>query len=262
MKKDYLDFAVEVAQEAGRIIRENFQLGMKKEWKADNSPLTVTDIAVNDLVIKRVAETYPNHAVLGEESSSDEMASYLWVVDPVDGTIPFSHGVPTFVFSLALVVDGVPQVGVVYDVMFERLLSAVKGQGATMNGKPLLVNSAENLRHTVINIDGPWAGSGATGVEFYELPKLLDKSGAKLTKFSCMAYGGVMVALGEFSAAICNGHFPWDIAALKVIIEEAGGRVTNLRGDEQPYNQETFGAIMSNGKVHDQVVELTKQTIK
>lgn len=261
MHKLYLDFAKSIAREAGDIMRANFQLGMHKEWKEDNSPLTATDIAINDLVIKKVAEAYPDHAVLGEEASSEHSASHLWVVDPVDGTIPFSHGVPTFAFSLALVINGEPQVGVVYDVMSDRLLSGEKGKGAFLNDDPLSVSVAESLKHTVVGVDGPWAGTGATGVNFYDIPRLIDQAGAKIIKPSCMVYCGIMVALGEFSAAILNGHFPWDVAALKVIIEEAGGKVTNLRGEEQPYDKETFGAILSNSKVHQQMVAIASQTL-
>jgi inositol-phosphate phosphatase / L-galactose 1-phosphate phosphatase / histidinol-phosphatase len=118
VEKDYLYFAIKIAKEAGDIMRAHFSLGMKKEWKEDNSPLTITDTAINELVIQKVKESFPEHGVLGEEASLETTdATHIWVVDPVDGTIPFSHGVPTFAFSLALVVDGVPQLGVVFDVM-------------------------------------------------------------------------------------------------------------------------------------------------
>jgi len=258
-----LQFAISLAQEAGEIMRQNFHLGMKKEWKeADNSPLTSTDIAINNLVIERVKMAYPDHGVLGEEASFPSSSQHVWVVDPVDGTIPFSYGVPTFVFSLALVVDGAPQVGVIYDAMLDRLLSAEKGSGAFLNDKPTQVSSLETLNRTTLNIDGPWTGPGAASAKFFALLEPLDTEGAYLTKFSCMGYGGAMVGIGEYSAALCNGKFPWDIAALKVIIEEAGGTVTDLHGEEQRYDQPIFGAIISNGKVHQQLVNITQKSLQ
>jgi len=258
---DYLPFAISVAKEAGQIMRQHFQLGMKKEWKADHSPLTLTDVAVNKLVIDRVKVTHPDHGVLGEEASLPTTSKHLWVVDPIDGTIPFSHGVATFTFSLALVVDGAPQVGVLYDPISERLLSAEKGRGAFLNGQPTRVSDQTELAHSVINIDGPWTEKGAASLNFFNLLEPLDQQKALLTKFSCMSYGGLLVAMGEYSAALCNGKFPWDIAALKVIVEEAGGTVTDLNGNDQRYDQELYGAIISNGKVHPQLLEIVTQAL-
>lgn len=257
----YKEFAVTIAKEAGDIMRQNFSSGMKKDWKEDNSPLTATDIAINALVIERVVNQFPEHAVLGEEDSTEaiEGKSHVWVVDPVDGTIPFSHGVPTFAFSLALVVDGESVLGVVYDPILDRLFVAEKGKGATMNGEQIHVNTQDLLPHSVMNIDGPWSKTGAAEVNFFALPQALHEEKVKITKFSCMVYGGLLVALGEYGAAICSGKYPWDIAALKVIIEEAGGKVTNLRGEEQRYDRPLFGAIMSNGLLHDRVVEIVKE---
>ena len=106
MKKER-DFAVDLAKQAGAVMRANFSPGMKKEWKEDRSPLTVTDTAINRMVIAAVQKTFPEHSVLGEEESTwkegDEM---VWVCDPVDGTIPFSHGIPLSMFALALVRNG------------------------------------------------------------------------------------------------------------------------------------------------------------
>jgi len=251
----YLSFAIDLAQQAGDIMRHNFHGNMKKEWKEDDSPLTVTDTTINNLVIDQVKAQYPGHAILGEEASfSIEGADYVWVVDPVDGTIPFSHGVPTFVFSLALTYKGESIVGVVYDPIMNRLLHAEKDKGAFLNGQPLHVSTSGTLAHTVLNIDGPQSEEFPVD----HMPKKIHEVKGRITKFSCLAYGGMMVALGEYSAAICTGWLPWDIAALKVIVEEAGGKVTSLYGEEQAYNKNIKGALISNGLVHDEVLHLLK----
>jgi len=103
----YEQFAKDVAKQAGKIMMENFKLGMHKEWKSDNSPVTETDLRINKLLIEGVKKYFPEHSVLGEEESNfvgDR--KMVWVCDPLDGTLPFSHGVPIFTFSLALVDDG------------------------------------------------------------------------------------------------------------------------------------------------------------
>ena len=106
---NFIQFAESIARESGAIIRQNFSLGMTREWKGDGSPLTETDRRINRLVIEKVAGYFPGHSVLGEEESTSEILNeFTWVCDPVDGTIPFSHGVPTSVFSLGLCRNGEP----------------------------------------------------------------------------------------------------------------------------------------------------------
>src|SRR4030042_6237309 len=102
------DFAIAIAKEAGEIIRKNFTLGMKKEWKGDEGPVTETDYRINTILVERVQKELSQYGVLGEEESYNEKAANLWVCDPVDGTIAFSHGIPISTFSLALVQGGEP----------------------------------------------------------------------------------------------------------------------------------------------------------
>src|SRR3989338_9591130 len=119
-----LDFAAGLAREAGEIMRQNFALGMKKEWKEDDSPITVTDIRINSLVLEAIQKKYPAHSFVGEEGSRIIESEYVWVCGPVDGTVPFSHGYPIFMFSLALVKNGMPIAGVLYDPILKRMFYA------------------------------------------------------------------------------------------------------------------------------------------
>jgi len=249
----YLEFAIDLAKEAGAIMLENFKLGMKKEFKADNSPLTVTDTTINDLVIERVKSAYPGHVVLGEEANFPvDGSEYVWVVDPVDGTAPFSHGVPCFAFSLALTYKGESIVGVVNDPVMGRLLWAEKGKSAFMNGQPIKVSDSPNLAHTMLNIDGPRDDAYPED----HIRVMINERKGRITKLSSLVYGGMLVALGEYVAETSSGWYPWDIAALKVIVEEAGGKVTGLHGEEQLYDRKIQGALISNGLVHDEVLSL------
>jgi len=256
---EHLDFALKIAKKAGKIMRSNFKIGMTKVWKDDHSPLTATDLAINKLVIDSVKKTFPNHSVIAEEGSLDiKGKEYIWVCDPVDGTLPFSHGVPTAAFSLALTKNGESILGVVCDPFMNRLLYAEKGKGAFMNGNPINVSTNTTLAHTALNVDGP---INDNYYSLSSLPKLLDIEKAKITKFSSLVYGGMLVALGEYSGAVCTGKYPWDIAALKVIVEEAGGKVTNIYGKDQLYNQQLEGALITNGLIHDRLLQLVSESL-
>jgi fructose-1,6-bisphosphatase/inositol monophosphatase family enzyme len=252
------ELALTLAKQAGKIIKDNFSLGMKKEWKEDNTPLTITDTEINKLVIKLVKQNFKNHSIIGEEESDyREEHEYCWVCDPVDGTIPFSHGVPTCVFSLALVHKGKPILGVVYDPFMDRMFFAEKGKGATLNGKKIKVSSESDIKKKVIGIC-TWSQSK---YPLFRTRKELDKRYVHVMNVSSITYMGALVANGEFIATIFSGDKPHDTAALKIIVEEAGGKVTDLFGNEQRYDREIKGHIISNSLVHQELVNLTRSEL-
>ena len=138
--KELRRFAISIAKDAGEIMLEYFYSGnFEIEYKEDKTPVTIADKKINQLVIDAVAETYPKYAVQGEEGVVIKDSNYVWVCDPIDGTVPFSKQIPIAAFSLALVYDGKPIIGVVYDPFGERLISAVQGNGAMLNDKKYLL---------------------------------------------------------------------------------------------------------------------------
>ncbi len=248
---DYKDFAVGLAKKAGREIKKNFVYGMKKEWKDNNTPITKTDIAVNKMVIREVKKYFPNHGILGEEESYGvEGREYLWVCDPVDGTVPFSHGMPICTFSLGLVKNGQPLLGVVYDPFMDRLYFAQKGKGAFLNGKRIRVSKA-GMEKGVVNWEWTFTKS-----EFKaQYPKTF---GLSLCSF---VYGGMLVASGEIAASLYSWTYAHDGAAIKVIVEEAGGKATDVYGKSQRYDGRIKGCLVSNGKVHNEIIMLLKKLL-
>ena len=256
------DFAISLARKAGGIIRENFLLGMKKEWKADNTPLTATDLRINQMAIDEINREFPGHSVLAEEGSAlVENAEYTWVCDPVDGTIPFSHGLPLSTFGLALVKDGQPILGVVYDPFMDRMYFAEKGKGAYLNDKLIHVSTANVLKNTVCGFEG------SSSSKYTAVPVMVElfKEGAKPFKIYSFMYVSMMVACGEF----VGSYYPWDKAhdgaTVKIIVEEAGGKVTDIDGNEQRYDQPIKGCLASNGILHDKFLEVIRraqQTVK
>lgn len=257
MSDRYLTFAVDLAKQAGAIIRKNFMLGMKREWKKDLSPLTETDKTINALVIKAVKQRYPEHGIIAEEGSDHNGEEYVWVCDPVDGTIPFSHGIPTCVFSLALVHDGKPILGAAYDPFMDRMYQAEDGKGARINKTPLYVSSRDVFEQSMVGMEAWESWNKMHGVDPSAVMDGFSAHGkVYVVRLGSIVYQTMQVANGEFVASLFPFQSPWDAAASKVIVEEAGGRFTDLQGNDQRYDGPINGFIASNGLLHDELVRI------
>ena len=254
----YLKFAKEIALEAGNIMLKYYN-GGESHYKEDNTIVTIADKEINDYLIERVKIEFPEHSVDGEESDFGD-TRYKWICDPIDGTAMYARHIPTCVFSLALVVDGTPLVAVVYDPFNKDLYSAVKGQGAYKNEIPIKVNNDDfdNMK-SIINLD-TWPFWAYDMTEAYnEINKYTYSLSLGSVARACMC-----VASGEFVAAVFpGGHDKYcDVAAAKLIIEEAGGVVTNLFGYDQRYDQDIKGVIASNKVVYNKILEIVSKYVK
>lgn len=253
-----IELAKSIAHEAGQIMRKNFtenmNFPMDTEWKDDNTPVTTTDLVINALVLEKVSQYFPEHSILSEEGSLEKQSDYVWVCDPVDGTVAFAKHIPTSVFSIALTYKGEVILGVVLDPFLDRLFYAEKGKGAFLNDEPIRVSKAQNLENQVVGIY-LWSDKVPSIGKISE--RLLEQK-ARLLDVCSTTYMGCLVASGEFVSTITIGKKPHDSASLKIIIEEAGGKVTSILGTDQLYNQEVNGHISSNGFLHKQLVEIIK----
>ena len=240
------------------IALEYFGFEVENEYKEDNTPLTKADTEINDLVIKRVNEAYPEHSIYGEEKSDIKIRSkYIWVCDPIDGTMAFACGLPIFVFSIALVdqTNGLPVLGLINDPVMKNMYWAYKDGGAYRNGKKLSVLNCATLKNTYLS-----TGASGRTLGFSNLPliKTLSEKKCAVMKFPSFIYGAIQVANGKYIGAVFykgDGH---DVAALKIITEEAGGKVTDLNGEERRYDQDGLGCVVSNGIVHNDLLEIVR----
>lgn len=255
--EQYLTFAKEIAQKAAEITKSYFGFEVKKEMKIDSTPVTQADREINKLVIERVNATFPEHGVFGEEESSLKKDSrYIWMCDPIDGTIPFLCGLPMFTFSLALVdrEDGQPIVGVVNDPMAGNMYWAVKNSGAYRNGVRIHVNKESVLKHSYLNVEG----GGIPGYSKIRVLELLKSKGAKAFKLMSFIYGAIQIANGKFASSIFLGPEGYEVATLKIITEEAGGVATDLVGNGRRYDMDGLGFVISNGLVHEELLNMLK----
>ena len=258
MEQEYLEFAKDVAKNAGEIMLKYFNVNNDATYKDDKTIVTLADKEINSYLIERVKDKYPDHSVDGEEEMFGE-SEYVWVCDPVDGTAMYARHIPVAVFSLALVVNGSPIVGLVYDVFTDNFYTAIKGKGAYKNDKQIKVNDVDlgDIRG-VANFD-MWSNAP---YNIYDTIKELGKETYFVSLGSAIR-ACMCVASGEFQFTIFPGttHKNCDIAAAKVIVEEAGGRVTDLFGEEQRYDTDINGAIVSNGIVHNRVIDTIKRCV-
>ena len=259
MNETYLEFAKEIASYAKEIMIKYFKEDNNSSYKSDKTIVTIADTLINDYLIKRVKEDFPTHSVDGEEDKFGN-SDYVWVCDPIDGTAMYARHIPTATFSLALVVSGEPIIGVVYDPFTDNVYTAVKGNGAYKNDIKIKVNDIKlDDMKSVANYD-MWPSSN---YNIYDTVKELGKK-TYFVSIGSIVRACMCVASGEFTLAIFPGttHKNCDVAAAKIIVEEAGGKVTDLFGKDQRYDNDINGAVISNNLVHQEVISLLKKNLK
>ncbi|MEX2014444.1 MAG: inositol monophosphatase [Candidatus Saccharimonadales bacterium] len=249
--KSEMAFAREMAADAGDIMKKYFRSkDINTEWKADHTPLTIADQKINDLLIERVEKHYPDHGVIGEESSYMEERDMVWVVDPIDGTAPYSLGIPTSTFCLALVdrSDGQPVIAVVYDPFLDHLYTAISGQGAYLNDSRIKTSDTKDFHHSYLAVNA-FAKKVEDGKVLIRPGRLMERirhehSGKFLT-FQSHVYTAMKVASGELVGSILAFGSPWDAAAASLIVQEAGGKATDLNGKKRRYDEFANGTVVA-----------------
>lgn len=257
MYKEYLEFAKEIALYAGNVMMEFYNDDIDLNYKEDKTVVTHVDKTINSYLIEKVKEKYSSHSVNGEEENYNGGSEYTWVCDPLDGTGMYVNHIPVFVFSLALVHNGNPIVGVVYNANEDKMYSSIKGEGAYCNGNRIFVNKKRlgdlgyKTNIEIFNNDI---------IEEVSLIKEL-KNSSKISSIGSVARSCMAIATGDFSCDIFPGtkHGNCDLAASYLIVTEAGGKVTNLYGEEQRYDTDIKGAIVTNGISHDQILEVVEK---
>lgn len=249
--------AAEAVLQAGKIQRARFGQDVRIEKKGPIDLVTQVDIEVETMFRAMISERYPDHSVLAEElegdNSSTDIPEYCWVFDPIDGTVNYAHGLPIFCASLALEIDGKAMVAAVYDPIREELFMAERGQGARLNGIPLQVSGAETVLDSMLCTGFPY-DVHQTVNEVVGLFGDFVAQARAVRRLGSAALDLCYVAAGRFDGFWEQRLRPWDMAAGALLIEEAGGRVTDMQG--HPFSSRTGSIIASNSRVHDEMVEI------
>ena len=258
--EEYLEFAKRIAHYAGDVMKDYFYKDQGVTYKEDRTPVTVADKMINQYLIDEVKKTYPTHKVIGEELSFKNESDYVWVCDPIDGTSMFTRHIPVSVFSLALVIDGVPYVGVVYDSFLDEMYYAIKGEGAYCNDKKISVN---NKRMGELGCSIDYCMWNNAKYDTLDIVKEI-RSSVKTCSSGSVAHGCMMVANGKISGEIFPGtsHGNCDVAASKLIVEEAGGITSNIHGENQRYDEDIDGFVATNREVNEELIKKLKRLYK
>jgi histidinol-phosphatase len=243
-----LIFALDLADLADAITVERFQAeDLVVETKPDLSPVTEADRAVERVLRKRIGEERPGHGVVGEELGADGNGSARWIIDPIDGTKNYLRGLPVWGTLVALEREGQVEVGVVSAPALHRRWWAARGQGAFVNARRIRVSGVADLSDAVLSYASllSWEQHGL-GEQFLTLAR-----GFWRTRGFGDFWGHMLVAEGAADVAIEPEVELWDLAAPQVIVEEAGGRFTDLSGTPTPAGR---SVVSSNGLLHDRVL--------
>lgn len=246
-----------MARDAGQILVKHQGQSLQVLSKGDINLVTEADLAAEKLITDRIRSYYPRHAILAEESGASDHteAEWKWIIDPLDGTTNYAHGYPCYCVSIAAEHEGKIEIGVVYDPVRDEMFAAERGQGATLNDRTIRVSDVDQLNSAMVCTGFPYdvrerPNFARHFIEFTMRSQAVRRDGSAALDLA-------FVACGRFDGFWEDGLNPWDTAAGIILIEEAGGQVTNYRG--APLDIYQPEVLASNGLIHESMMNvLTK----
>jgi len=260
MEMDYLSIAVQAARTAGEIQRERLWDDNSVDFKGEKNLVTEVDRLSEDVIVRQLRAACPACDVLAEESGALDTGSALrWIIDPLDGTTNYAHGFPWFAVSIALEVSGVIHMGVVYHPMMDELFTCVRGQGAWLNGEKITVSSRQPLKNCLLATGFPYDRTRSNENNFDNFFHF------QLAARAVRRAGAAALDLAYVAAGRLDGFWecklsPWDVAAGMLLVEEAGGTVTNHAGEPYPITDHRI--LASNGRIHQEMLQILSSNSK
>jgi myo-inositol-1(or 4)-monophosphatase len=253
----YLATAIEAVVRAGDVQLSRFGTDVHINKKGAIDLVTEIDLQIEREFRQMIGERFPDHVVLGEEfelrGDREATSAYCWVFDPVDGTTNYAHGLPIFCSSLALEIDAEIVVAAIYDPTRRELFTAERGQGAWLNGRPLHVSSADVLLDSLL-VTGFHYGIQRDPEELVGLFREFITRARAVRRLGSAALDLAYVAAGRFDGYWESKIQPWDVAAGALIVAEAGGRVSTVRGE--PFRSRAGSVLATNGRIHDLMLDV------
>lgn len=254
-----VNVAARAAREAGAILLEELQRPQKIGYKGEVDLVTQADVRSERCVTARLRRAFPDHRIIGEELGAQEArrsgARYLWYVDPLDGTTNFAHGFPVFAVSLGLVEGDRPIAGVIYNPVLDEMFTAIRGGGARLNGKTIHVSRVPRLGESLLGTGFPVRKRSANPNIRYYWEYTLRSHGVR--RAGAAALDLCSVACGRYEAFWEFGLKPWDTTAGVLLVEEAGGKVTDFDGN--PYHPGDHELVSSNGLIHEEMCRVGRE---
>jgi myo-inositol-1(or 4)-monophosphatase len=254
-----LELATAIAREAGGVARARFHEPRTIRTKTSEIDL-VTDVdhALDALIRERIRRARPDDALLTEESSAESGSSGVrWIVDPLDGTTNYAHGFPHYAISIGVEVDGQRATGVVYDPMRDELFAAEAGKGATRNGQPIRVSETSELRRALLATGFAYDVHQKRTPNLTYFERFIGRAQA-IRRAGSAALDFAYVACGRFDGYWEIHLAPWDVAAGLLLVEEAGGRISDFDGGAAPASGARI--VSSNGRVHAAMLDVLRES--
>jgi myo-inositol-1(or 4)-monophosphatase len=256
----FLATAAEIVLKAGAIQIERRASGFRVDKKGEIDLVTEVDLECERMCRALLAERFPTHDILAEElgatATARQPSRFRWVFDPLDGTTNYAHGLSIFCSSLALEIDGCPEVGAVYDPTRRELFTAERGEGARVNGVPLHVSTTTELLDALLVTGFPYDVHRHSRDLVALFGAFLARARA-VRRLESAALDLCYVAAGRLDGFWEEALKPWDVSAGALILEEAGGRITGIDGT--PFNPTAGHLIASNGRLHDEMLAVVSE---
>jgi myo-inositol-1(or 4)-monophosphatase len=249
--RTYLDFAIETAWQAGQLTLGYYQTGIRPNFKADDSPVTVADQETEKFIRSRIEQRYPDHAIVGEEYGQADRSghSHRWFIDPIDGTRSFIRGVPLYAVLIGLEIEGKQEVGVAHFPALNEMVAAATGEGCWWNGRRAHVSDVSQLKDgLVVHYDAAAFAKHNRSEAWERFQKI-----AGYRAGWCDAYGYLLVATGRAELMLDPIMNSWDCAPFPPILTEAGGYFGDWAGNQTIYSNE---AIATTQKLLPEVLQI------
>lgn len=258
--KNIKALALKLARQAGALQIKKFRKHLNIRWKGITDPVTEVDQACEELIVRGIKARFPGHSILGEETGAHGLpdADTLWIIDPLDGTVNYSHGLPMFAVSIGVYKKGRPLIGVVHAAALGETFVAERGKGAFCNGKRLRVSKQAKPLQAVL-ASGFAYTAREQGENVREWMGVLRNFQA-IRRMGAAALDLCWVAAGRFDAFWEYGLKPWDVAAGGLMVTEAGGVITNIQG--KPHDMFKPGVVASNKPLHKPLVKTLTRALK
>jgi len=245
----------EAVKEAGRLLMENIDKVKEVSFKAKSDIVTDIDIRSEKIIVDKIKANFPEHSILSEESGfSDQHSEYLWIMDPIDGTMNYFYASAPFRVALCLTYKRQPLISAIYNPIKDEMYFAEAGQGATLNGRRITVSDNFELEKTIVMIHIS-SKKDARARTILALDSIFKKT-LHMRMFGSGLAAMSYIASGKFDVFFNVRTYPWDILPGALLVQEAGGVVTDIEGNK--ITTESTSVLATNGKVHDQMLQLLK----